>query len=227
MHEDNPRREANERGEPSKDNIALPGKAYSSGAVEDYGCGICRQASGYWDNHGVLVIGNEGQGRSYIWTIRGPAVPPKCALCDACLAKLLEGGGLELIEDRHAETKIEVSDAANTELFAHGAREVVADYWDVVGSAPDQDTAEDRVILPPAPEQMDLIRSFADRIFSGDDRHEAGRAYALSALAMGLSDGDPGFDRAAQRFGPKSEQERDQEALLAEISAMELNGGRP
>ncbi|WP_157374325.1 hypothetical protein [Salipiger sp. CCB-MM3] len=209
----------------SEDNMARPGKAYSSGAVEDYGCGVCRKESGYWDNDGVLVTGNEGQGRSYIWTIRGPAVPPKCSLCDVCLAKLLEGGGLELIEDRHTQTKLELSDAAKTELFAHGARAVVSDYWDVVGASTDTASIDQGVILPPTTAQMDLIRSFAERIYSGSDRQEAGRAYALSALAMGMSERDPGFDTAAQRYGPKSEQEREHEALWAEIYAMDLNGG--
>lgn len=186
-------------GRPGIDNYHIPGRAYISHAVEDTGCAICRQCVGYWEHDGVLLHGTEGQRVEYIWIARGNDVPSKCTICDACLEMIVASGKVEMIQNADGKQPDNLSTAARGELFALGARDTLARFYEIQTS----DALRSAFILPPHVAEITAAMTFAAVIGAMHEPYLAGAQYAAAALGFGLAERDPGFEAAAAFYVSK------------------------
>jgi hypothetical protein len=201
-------------GRPGIDNLHIPGRAYSSHAVEDTGCAICRQCVGYWEHDGVLLYGTEGQRVEYIWIARGNDVPPKCTICDACLEVIVASGKVEMIHNTDGIQPDDLSTAGRRELFTLGARDTLARFNEIQIS----DALCSAFILPPNVAEITAAMTFAAVIGAMRDPYLAGAQYAAAALGFGLVERDPGFEAAAAFYVSKYSHCGLTEAELQDIS---------
>jgi hypothetical protein len=196
MH-DIPRKNDTGPGKPGIDNLHIPGRAYFSNQVEDSGCSLCRSQNSYHEHDGVELWGTEGQSEIYIWLARGYDVPDKGAICEDCLAPLIDNGSLEMVRNRHGARPTDMSAAAVHELFTLGARAKLVEFYEVRDAS--ENGFVDGLSLPITFEEIDEMLDFAE-LNHDDDPERAGRFYTTVILAFGKEHGDPGFEISATRY---------------------------
>lgn len=189
-----------------------------------YLCSQCGSKSAGDTTHEGLFVragyGSRHDTATFIWLVRGDAVPKRGILCDACVDEHVSGGRLELISSSLGPSPGALSPAAQRELFAYGARRTYNTFWE---------KQDNRPYIPRPFEEggmQDIIDLRDTMARQTDDPETVGACHAAAAIALGYADSDPGFERAATEWvDAQIAQNEEEETLLQALLAAQLSTG--
>lgn len=191
-------------------------------------CTECGGDAGDTDNNGLIVHGGYGSvlydTTQLIWLVRGDEAAKPGMLCDSCIDGFIAAGKLEAFSTSIGTLPEGApSEVAYRELFAYGARKTYHKFWQEQGDHPYTRRPLDK-------KGEKSIKRLRNSLIGDDngftvgppDRAQlawraisVGEAHALSAIALGYGEEDPGFETAAAQW---TELRRSMDTEIAEIS---------